>query len=466
MKPRRWEKIGPEPPEVERRALRAGEFGTKMKVLFINQFFRPDIAATAQLLTDLAEDLAGRDLAVSVLTGRASYADGHDLGPPRDSYKGIRIYRVGGIPLRRKTVWSRMVSYLIFWVSATVRCLLLPRHDIVVTLTTPPLLSCLGVLLKWVKASRLVCWSMDVYPELGVRLGAIRAGSIPTGMLGSLNSWSLRQSDVVVALGKHMAQALAAKGVLAERIRILPPWEDAKLVVSIPPEGNPFRLKHGLDGKFVVLYSGNLGAAHEFSTVLDAAAHFADEPEIVFLFTGDGPRKAWLEEQVKSRGMKNVRFLPYQPRDGLRFSLSAGDVHLVTLRDGFAGLLLPSKFVSGLAVGRPILFVGPMVGEIPDALAAGQCGVVVEPGDWTSLAKAILDLRQDDAMREKMGRNARALFEREYARETVTGCLADLLTEVACGTRIPRRADRRDLLTFESRIPADKPSGTKGARRP
>ncbi len=432
-----------------------------MKVLFINQFFHPDVAATAQLLTDLAEDLTARGFAVTVLTGRASYADGRDLGPPRDVHGGIRIYRVGGIPLRRNTVWSRMVSYLIFWMSATVRCLLLPRHDIVVTLTTPPLLSCLGVLLKWVKASRLVCWSMDVYPELGVRLGAIRAGSMPTRVLGSLNSWSLRQSDVVVALGEHMAHALATKGVPTERIRILPPWEDAKQIVPIPPEGNPFRARYGLDGKFVILYSGNLGAAHEFKTLLDAAAHLGGEPDIIFLFTGDGPRRGWVEEQVRFRGMPNVRFLPYQPREGLRFSLSAGDLHVVTLRHGFAGLLVPSKFVGGLAAGRPILFVGPKVGEIPDVLAAGQCGIVVEPGDSTSLVKAILDLRRDEAMRRTMGQNARALFERSYARESATGRFADVLGQVVRGMAISREAGQQEIPAFESSLPTNEASGTE-----
>ncbi len=437
-----------------------------MKVLFINQFFHPDVAATAQLLTDLAEDLTGRGFAVTVLTGRASYADGHDLGLPRDSYGRVRIHRVGGVPLRRGTVGSRMVSYLIFWMSATVRCLLLPRHDVVVTLTTPPLLSCLGVLLKWVKGSRLVSWSMDVYPELGVRLGAIRAGSITTRILGTVNARSLRQSDLVVALGHHMARILLTRGLAPGTIRVLPPWEDGERVAPVPPEKNPFRAKHGLDGKFVVLYSGNLGAAHDLTTVLDGAAQLAGEPEIVFLFTGDGPRKIWLEEAVRSRGLRNVRFLPYQPRDQLRYSLSAGDVHLVTLRDGFAGLLVPSKFVSGLAVGRPIVFVGPTVGEIPDALRAGQCGVVVEPGDWMSFAQATLDLRGDNIMRARMGQNARVLFERDYARESVTARFTELLSDMACGVRVPWQADRRDLLTLESRSPADRPSGTNGARRP
>ena len=444
---------------------RAGTHGT-MRVLFINQFFCPDVAATAQLLTDLAEDLTARGFAVTVLTGRASYADGHDLGPPRDVHGGIRIYRVGGVPLRRKTVWSRMVSYLIFWLSATLRCLRLPRHDIVVTLTTPPLLSCLGVLLKWITSSAAVCWSMDVYPELGVRLGAIRAGSIPARLLRILNAWSLRRTDVVVALGPHMARALVAKGVPAGKICILPTWEDARLVAPISPEANLFRIEHGLDGRFVVLYSGNLGAAHEFNTILDAAACLADETEIVFLFTGGGPCKSGLEEVVKSRGMKNVRFLPYQPRERLRFSLSAGDAHVVTLRGGFAGLLVPSKFVGGLAAGRPILFVGPKTGEIPDALAAGRCGVVVEPGDSTTLARAILDLRQNTAMRVEMGRNARALFERDYARDSVTNRFADLLIGIGCGAPVPRREDRRSLLTAGSSLPANETTRTGGTRHP
>ena len=404
-----------------------------MKVLFINQFFHPDVAATAQLLTDLAEDLTAAGHSVTVVTGRASYDGGQDLGPTKDLHRGIQICRVGGIPLERKTVRSRYVSYLVFWVAATWRCIVLPRHDVVVPMTTPPLLSCLGVLLKWIKGSRVVCWSMDVYPELGVLLGAIREASAATRLLGSLNSWSLRRADMVVALGSHMATKIVAKGVSVERTRILPPWEDAKLVGPIPHKGNPFRVEHGLDDKFVVLYSGNLGAAHEFGTLLDTSEYLATAPEIVFLVTGNGPRRVWVEEQVRSRGVKNLRFLPYQPRETLRFSLSAGDVHVVTLRSGFEGLLVPSKFVGALAAGRPILFVGPKMGEIPDAIVSGQCGIVIEPGEWRLLAEAILELYRDEALRGRMGRNARALFEQAYSRGSATTRFAELLTHMAQG---------------------------------
>jgi colanic acid biosynthesis glycosyl transferase WcaI len=401
-----------------------------VNVLFINQFFHPDLAATAQLLTDLTEDLKASGVAVTVVTGRAAYSDGRSLGPPVEVYRGIRIYRVGEIPLQRKTIWARYLSYLIFWTAATARCLFLPRHDVVVPLTTPPLLSCLGIVLRWVKGSRVVCWSMDVYPELGVLLGAIKQGCVATRVLGALSSWSLRRADRVVPLGSHMARHLVAKGVPADRIRILPTWEDPKLIVPIPGESNPFRVAHELDGRFVVLYSGNLGVAHEFGTLLDAASHLAADPGILFLFAGGGPLKRWVEDQVRSRSLQNVRFLPYQPREDLRFSLSAGDVHLVTLRPGFEGLLVPSKFVGALAAGRPILFVGPKAGEIPDALTAGDCGVVVEPGDWMALANAILALRADQDLLTRMGRNARALFERHYTRGRGTACFRAVLDEL------------------------------------
>lgn len=227
-----------------------------------------------------------------------------------------------------------------------------------------------------------------------------------------------------------MARHLVAKGVPADRIRTLPTWEDPALVVPVPRESNPFRMEHGLDGRFVVLYSGNLGAAHEFGTLLDAAGHLAAEPGIVFLFAGGGPRKRWVEDQVRSRGLQNVRFLPYQPREDLRFSLSAGDVHVVTLRPGFEGLLVPSKFVGALAAGRPILFVGPKAGEIPDGLAAGDCGVVVEPGEWMTLANAILELRANSDLLMRMGRNARALFEQHYTRGQGTASFRAVLDEL------------------------------------
>lgn len=401
-----------------------------MRVLFINQFYYPDVAATAQLLTDVAEDLAASGVEVTVVTGRRSYGDGHVLGPSRETYRGVRIQRVGGVALRRGSVGSRYLSYASFWVAAATRCAWLPRQDVVVPLTTPPLLSCFGALIKKIRGSRLVCWSMDVYPELGVLLGALREGGVAARLVGRLASWSLRSADRVIALGEHMAGRLAVKGVRQERIRVLPTWENGTEIVPTAPSENPFRATHGLAERFVVLYSGNLGAAHQFETLLDAAEGLRGRSAIVFLIAGGGPRLPWVRTEVEKRRLANVRFLPYQPRDALRYSLAAGDVHVVTLRDGFQGLLVPSKFVGALASGRPILYVGPCDGEIPDAIRAGKCGVIVRPGDDSALAEAILALEADTARREMMGEDARRLFEARYAREKVVADFCRLLHEV------------------------------------
>jgi glycosyltransferase involved in cell wall biosynthesis len=401
-----------------------------VRVLFINQFFYPDVAATAQLLTDVAEDLVAGGAEVTVVTGRRSYNDGRSLGPAQDQYRGVRIRRVQGVALRRNAVWSRYLSYAAFWFAATVRCAALPRQDVIVPLTTPPLLSCLGALLKRIRGSRLVCWSMDVYPELGVLLGALREGSLAARFLGRLMAWSLRSADLVIALGEHMAKRLTMKGVGPERIRVVPTWENATEVVPTPRSENPFRAAHGLGDNFVVLYSGNLGAAHDFGTLLDAAETLSDRSDIVVLIAGGGPRLPWVRTEVEKRRLANVRFLPHQPRDTLRYSLSAGDVHVVTLRENFQGLLVPSKFVGALASGRPLLYVGPREGEIPDAVRVGECGCVIEPGDAAALADAIVALHADDATRERMGRNARKLFEERYTREKAVADFCRILREV------------------------------------
>lgn len=388
------------------------------------------MAATAQLLTDLAEDLVSAGVEVCVVTGRTGYSDGRDLGPARDSYRGIDIYRVGGVALRRNAIWSRYASYIVFWVTATVRCLGMPRYDVVVPLTTPPLLSCLAVFLKSFKGCRVVCWSMDVYPELGVLLGALAPDGMMTRLLSAASSWSLKRCDAVVALGEHMAARLVKKGIQPERVVVLPPWENPAEIMPLGGTENPFRRSQGLDGKFVVLYSGNLGAAHDVETVLLAAERLVREEEIVIAFAGGGSRRRWAEEQAHSRELMNVRFVSYQSRERLRFSLAAGDIHLVTLRSGFEGLLVPSKFVAALAAGRPIIFVGPGDGEIPDALQKGDCGIVIEPGDPDRLVDAVLTLRKEVRLRERMGRNARILFEREYTRRAVTARFAGLLNRV------------------------------------
>jgi glycosyltransferase involved in cell wall biosynthesis len=212
---------------------------------------------------------------------------------------------------------------------------------------------------------------------------------------------------------------------------VIPNWADGALLRPEVRGANPLRAEWGLGDKFVVGYSGNLGRVHEFRTVLDAAEALRSQADIVFLFIGDGAQKAALATAAQERGLSNILFRPYQPREALGQSLGAADVHLVTLRPELEGLVVPSKFYGVAAVGRPTIFIGDPEGEIGSVVREARCGMCVQQGDGEGLAQAITTLRDDSALRERMGANARRVFEERYDRAIAVEEWRRLLHDVA-----------------------------------
>jgi glycosyltransferase involved in cell wall biosynthesis len=193
-------------------------------------------------------------------------------------------------------------------------------------------------------------------------------------------------------------------------------WSDGDSIRPTPIEGHRLRAEWGWQDRFVVLYSGNLGLAHEFETVLDAAELLRDHPRVLFAFVGSGPRRGEVEAGVAARKLANVEMRPHVERESLGESLTAGDVHLITLRERMPGLLVPSKIYGILAAGRPTIYVGPREGEIPAILDGGACGACVRSGDARALAEAILAYDGDPDRCEREGGRARATFEERFAR--------------------------------------------------
>jgi glycosyltransferase involved in cell wall biosynthesis len=222
-----------------------------------------------------------------------------------------------------------------------------------------------------------------------------------------------------------MAGHLCELGIPRDRTRVIANWQDGALVRPVAHEENPLRRAWGLEGDFVVGYSGNLGRVHELATVLDAMALLQTRTvmagaaegagaRIRFLFIGGGAQQRVLRDEIAARHLRNAILKPYQPRNELSHSLSAADVHLVTLKPEFEGLIVPSKFYGIAAAGRPTLFVGDPDGEIARLIAAHDCGSTVPCGDAMALAALIEALAHDRARRETMGRSARAMLEAHF----------------------------------------------------
>ncbi|HEY0781196.1 MAG TPA: glycosyltransferase family 4 protein, partial [Thermoanaerobaculia bacterium] len=390
-----------------------------MNVLLINQYFWPDRAATAQLLADLAEDLARDGWTVTALAGRGTYAPGRPGPlPARERFGDVQVRRVRCTDFGRLSRFGklgRIADYATFLLAAALAVLCGPRPDVVVCLSTPPFVALLGALGR-LRGARFVYKVEDLYPDVAIALGAFAATSWAARFARRLSASLLARADAVVALDSAMAAALRERG--ARRVEVIPNWADGAAIRPDPAAGARFRTAEGLGERLVVTYSGNLGLAHRFDAVAGAAHLLHDSlPRLLWLIVGDGPRLEELKRQVE--GLPSVRFLGYQPRERLGEMYSAADLHLITLRDEVAGLLVPSKYAAALAAGRPVLVVGGAGTDLHTEVAEQRLGWVC-PHEPAAVATAVSEAERDPEALRAMGQAARALFDRKYSRTAAT----------------------------------------------
>ena len=369
-------------------------------------------------MTDLAEELVEQGVEVTALAGRGRYNGGASLAP-RETYRGVKIERAWATSFGKGSIFGRLCDYLSFYLGAAWKLAVLPRHDLVMALTTPPLISLVALVIGRLRGMRVVALVQDIYPDVAVSLGALKEKSLLTCLLSRLNRWTLRGADRIVVLGECMRERI--ERVVGEessaRIDIIHNWADGnELGPPLGSELNPFIEEHSLKGKFVVLFSGNMGRVNEFATVLDAARLLRDQKDILFLFIGDGASASEIREFSTANQLQNIRMLPYQPRQMLRHSLAAGDVHLVTLADGLAGLSVPSKTYGIMASGRPILFVGDTGSTAARLVKKYLCGEVLASGESERLARAIAHWATNKEELSNLGCAARLAFEERFDR--------------------------------------------------
>jgi glycosyltransferase involved in cell wall biosynthesis len=400
-----------------------------VRLVILNQFFYPDHSATSQLMTDLAESLASRSFKVTALAGRGRYNGGGGLAP-REAYRGVQIERAWATGFGKSSVVGRLADYFSFYLGAAWKLLTLPRHDVVMALTTPPLIGLLALFTCRLRGMKLAVLVQDIYPDVGVALGTFLEGSLTTRLLDRLNRLVLSRADRVIVLAECMRERIISKvGVgSGDRVDVIHNWADGEKVRPLSDgEENPFAREHGLAGRFVVEFSGNFGRVNDFDTPLEAARLLKGREDIVFLFVGDGAKAGEISEYVRRHGLSNVRLLPYQPRETLLYSLAAGDAHLVTLAPGLAGLSVPSKTYGVLAAGRPVLFVGDACSDVARLVAEHGCGEVVETGDSARLARVIAAWAADPAAARARGRAGRDLFLRRFDRTHAVDAYAQSL---------------------------------------
>jgi glycosyltransferase involved in cell wall biosynthesis len=390
--------------------------------LLLNQTFHPDVMATGQYLTEVALRLVERGHKVTVVTSRRAYDHPETQFAKTETWRGIRIIRVASTGFGKGARWRRAADFASFLVLCSLRLVLLPRHDVVVALTTPPLISFLGAMVARLRRSRFFYWVMDFNPDEAIAAGWLRPKSLAAGLLEWMSRFSLRQARKVIALDRFMRDRIVAKGIPSTKVAVIPPWSH-DTEVRFDLEGRDrFRKQHGLDGKFVVMYSGNHSPVHSLDTLLATARQLASDPGIVFCFVGGGSEWRKLKATAESpasqgRTNANIVCLPYQPLDQLAGSLSAADLHVVVMGNGFVGLVHPCKVYNILSVAAPVLYIGPRpshLSELLDALDHEHPCAAVAHGEVDRAVQAIERLRrQPVAVTRQAPARVCSLFSKE-----------------------------------------------------
>jgi colanic acid biosynthesis glycosyl transferase WcaI len=403
------------------------------RVFFLNRYFFPDHCATSQLLSDLAFDLAAGGSEVHVITSQQLYDDAEARLPDEELIRGVHVHRVRTTRFGRAKLIGRAIDYLSFYVSAR-RALLnfIRRDDLMVAMTDPPLISIVAMQVAKRRRARVINWLQDIYPEVALELGIPLLRGPLLSLILNLRDRCLKSAVLNIVLGERMRAVVAGFGVPSERIHLIPNWTDDEEIHPIPRTSNPLRREWQLEGKFVVGYSGNLGRAHEYDTVLGAAEIVKNNPDIIFLLAGGGHQFDALAALVKERGLNNFRFVPYQDRTTLKYSLGLADVHWVSLRPALEGLIVPSKIYGVAAAARPIISITARDGEVAALIEKYQCGINVEPGDANGLAGVLLHLSMHPDACAAMGDRCRAMLDSHLTRRHALAQWQDSLQRAAC----------------------------------
>jgi colanic acid biosynthesis glycosyl transferase WcaI len=382
-----------------------------VRLLLINQFFWPDTAPTGRFLLDLVRAVGEERIEITAICGPSGYGTTDDTPRPP-----IRILRPSATRFSRDAV-ARVLSYGSFLVGALVAGFRVGRPDTVLTLTTPPLTSVFGRMLKLSRGCRHFIWEMDVYPDIAVDLGALKPRSMLTCIIGALADWSRRNADGIIVLGEDMKARLIARDIPEHKIHVAENWADGTEITPLPfPEG-----------RLVVHYSGNFGLAHDFETIFAVIKQFTNDARFHFVFAGGGIRRKQMEDLCREQAIGNVLFRPYSTRAELSASLAEGHLGLVTQLPQTCGSIVPSKTYGILAAGRPLLYIGPRDATPARMIERFQCGWQVNPGDTASLATLLERLSSERHVIFEAGARAREVFEQHYDRPTGAARIVKIL---------------------------------------
>jgi glycosyltransferase involved in cell wall biosynthesis len=407
--------------------LRAPSGPDAMKILLLNQCFYPDVVSTAQHLTDLAVRLAEEGHDVTVLASSRGYDNPRLRFPKREVWKKIKIRRLPVLGLGKKARWRRALDFASFFMSAVLRLLLTRRSDLTLAMTSPPLISFLGALFVRLKGGRFAFWVMDLNPDEAIAAGWLTENSFAARFFGALLRYSLRQAESIFVLDRFMKERLLAKGLAEKRIFVIPPWSHDRDIRYDEDGRRSFRARHGLTDKFVVMYSGNHSPCHPLDTLLEAAHRLSAQKSIVFCFIGGGSEHEKVRLFALQQGLENIVCLPYQPLDALSASLSAADLQVVVMGEGFAGIVHPCKIYNILAIGSPFLYIGPEESHVTDLLPRLERGFPASSASHGDVKAVVHYILESARLERSTGARQTSKLAAEFSQELLLPRLVQAL---------------------------------------
>lgn len=411
---------------------------TNSRILIISQVYVPDPAAVGQYLADAAASLVDRGYDVRVLTSARGYADPTAKYPARETIDGVEVIRLPFSSFGKRTILLRLLGQVLFLVQVLLRGLFTGRLSAILVSTSPPFASTVAVIIRFFRRVPITYWLMDLNPDQMVELGKISENSFAAKLFNFLNRRIWRAATEIVALDRFMVDRMVRKLDVREKVTVLPPWPHGEHTQSLAHGQNSFRSKHNLDGKFVVMYSGNHGFSTPLDTIVQAALRLQHRTDIVFMFIGEGVGKEMVERTLAQHQPANIISLPYQPLEEIRFSLSAADVHLVSVGNDVVGVVHPCKVYGAMALARPILLLGPTPCHVSDVVADNHVGWQLNHGEIdraVELIQQMADTPQDELT--EMGLRAAEVIRKRFDRDTMIEQFCSIVTRSLPNTDSP-----------------------------
>jgi colanic acid biosynthesis glycosyl transferase WcaI len=406
--------------------------GKPKTVLVVSQVFVPDPASVGQHITDVALELARRGHAsgsfnVRVYASARGFENPANRYPRRETLGRADIRRFPFASFGKKNIPLRVLGTAAFMIQAFFAALFTPRLAGILFSTSPPLIGLPLSVAALIRRVPTVYWAMDLNPDQLLALGKIKPNSFICHVLETVNRFILHRTTSIVALDRFMADRLAARNVPHSKIAIIPPWPHEDKIESTDSE-NPFRARHNLAGKFVIMYSGNHSPSNPLTTILEAIVQLKDDSTLRFLFVGGGSGKKEVEQFIRAHNLTNTLSLPYQPLADLKHSLTAADVHIVSLGQNMVGIIHPCKIYGAMAAARPILFLGPKPSHISDLLETHAIGIQIPHGDIPAALAAIRQLKEmPPAQLQSMGQTAQSVLEQSLSQSLLCGQFCDFV---------------------------------------